>query len=77
MQDSPAVKAAIAASGPVIVEDQPAKKSLEDILSPLVVYIPKFGNKRYAEKLSTKSDLHLIIRIRSHRICERARARPP
>ena len=57
MHDSPAVKAAIAASGPVIVEDQPAKKSLEDILSPLVVYIPKFGNKKVCKQVVYKVKL--------------------
>ena len=53
MQDSPAVKAAIAASGPVIIEDQP-KKSLKDILPPLVVNMPKFGNKKVCKQVVYK-----------------------
>ena len=57
MQDSPAVKAAIAASGLVITEDQPAKKSLEDILPPLVAYMPKFGNKKVCKQVVYKVEL--------------------
>ena len=57
MQDSPVVKAAIAASGPVIVEDQPAKKSLEDILPLPVAYMPKFGNKKVCKPVVYKVGL--------------------
>ena len=54
MQDSPAVKAAVAASGLVIIEDQPPKKSLEDILLPPVAYMPKFGNKKVHKQMVYK-----------------------
>ena len=54
MQDSPVVKAAIAASGLVIIKDQPAKKSLEDILPPPVVYMPRFGNKKVCKNIVYK-----------------------
>ena len=57
MQDSPAVKAAVAASGPVVIEDQPPKKSLEDILPPLVAYMPKFGNKKVHKQMVYKVGL--------------------
>ena len=57
MQDSPVVKAAVAASGPVKVVDQPTKKSLEDILPPLVVYMPKFGNKKVCKQVVYKVGL--------------------
>ena len=54
MQDLPAVKAAVAASGPVIVQDQPTKKSLEDILPLLDAYMPKFGNKKVCKQVVYK-----------------------
>ena len=57
MQDSSAVKAAVAASGPVVIEDQPTKKSLEDILLLLVAYMPKFGNKKVCKQVVYKVGL--------------------
>ena len=54
MQDSPVVKAAVAASGPVIIEDRLTKKSLEDILPPPVAYMPKFGNKKVCKQVVYK-----------------------
>ena len=57
MQDSPVVKAAIAASGLVITEDQPPKKSLEDILLPPVAYMPKFGNRKVCKQMVYKVGL--------------------
>ena len=57
MQDSPAVKAAVAASGPVIIKDQPTKKSLKDILPLPVAYMPKFGNKKVCKQVIYKVGL--------------------
>ena len=75
MQDLPVVKAAIAASGPII-EDRPAKKSLETSYPHQWHTCPLLG-KRYANRSFIKSDLHLIERFRNHRECERERAKPP
>ena len=53
MQDSPVVKAAIAA----IIEDGPAKKFLKDILPLPVAYMPKFWNKKVRKQVVYKVGL--------------------